>query len=111
MALLTITSGIGTLGTAGSSGTGGRVTGKFASGGNGTKAGRGTAVGISTLEGNKADFGRVRASATLESMIMDEKVTSTSTKMNDNLLEPIVGASKSMTIAFLINSLCKLCLR
>lgn len=95
MALLTITSGIGTLGTAGSSGTGGRVTGKFASGGNGTKAGRGTAVGISTLEGNKADFGRVRASATLESMIMmNENVTSTSAKMNDNLLEPIIGASK-----------------
>lgn len=108
MALLTITSGIGTLGTAGSSGTGGRVTGKF---GSGATSGRGTTVGISTLEGNKADFGRVRASATLESMIMDEKVTSTSTKMNDNLLEPIVGASKSMTIAFLINSLCKLCLR
>lgn len=92
MALLTITSGIGTLGTAGSSGTGGRVTGKF---GSGATSGRGTTVGISTLEGNKADFGRVRASATLESMIMmNENVTSTSAKMNDNLLEPIIGASK-----------------
>ena len=70
-------------------------TGTEGSGTAGT-LGRGTGRdGNSTAEGNgRTDFGRRRASATLESMMMDENVRSRRGKRIDMLLQPIVGATQ-----------------
>ncbi|TKY71501.1 hypothetical protein E2542_SST00232 [Spatholobus suberectus] len=95
------TAGIGTgnsgIGSGGSGGNAG--SGTDGSGGSGSGSGTGTvgSGGNSTLEPSCifAGFGRLRASATLVSLIiMDDNVRSRSGKMNEKLLEPIVGASK-----------------
>nr|KYP63056.1 hypothetical protein KK1_017620 [Cajanus cajan] len=91
------TLGSGTLGSGKSGrGTAGSGTGKLGNGGSGSGSGRVGSGGKSTLETwcTFADFGRIRASATLVSLIMDENVRSRSGKMNVKLLEPIVGANK-----------------
>ena len=91
--------GTGTLGSdklgTGTSGSGTAGSGKLGSGTAGT-LGRGTGRdGNSTAEGNgRTDFGRRRASATLESMMMDENVRSRRGKRIDMLLQPIVGATQ-----------------
>jgi len=91
--------GTGTLGSdklgTGTLGSDKLGTGTEGSGTAGT-LGRGTGRdGNSTAEGNgRTDFGRRRASATLESMMMDENVRSRRGKRIDMLLQPIVGATQ-----------------
>ena len=85
-------SGIGTPGT-------GKFPGKLGIGTLGTGTGKfpGTA-GKLTLEG-RTEFGTMRASATLESMIMDENVRSRRGTMIEKLLQPIVGATKRLHLS------------
>lgn len=92
-----IGTGTGTLGTGtprSGTGTGTGISGS----GTGKPIGKVTGNPILETDG-RSDFGTTRASATLESIIMDENVRTRTVKIIEKLLQPIVPVTQSQHLS------------